>query len=65
MQAQGAAGHSKFLLKRSSSEKFAGKNIAARFCLICRAKAQCGKEAFLLKSGLVTLARQSNSLRGN
>jgi hypothetical protein len=66
MQAMRAAGHSNVLHTRSQSERFTrAKILQPRFCLICSAKALCGKEAFLLKSGLVTLARQSNSLRGN
>ena len=31
-----------------------GKVLQPWFCLICRAKAKCGEEAFLLKAFLVT-----------
>ncbi|HWZ15087.1 MAG TPA: hypothetical protein VNW95_07585 [Mucilaginibacter sp.] len=65
MRATCAAGHSKFLHAGLKAKGSPGKNIAAQVLPDLQRKGLCGKEAFLLKSGLVTLARQSNSLRGN
>jgi len=53
-------GHSKFLLKRRVDANEVGQNNCSPwFCLICGAKAMCGKEAFLMTSPLVTLWLQS------
>jgi hypothetical protein len=65
MQAMSAAGHSNFLHAGSKSDRLAGKKIAAQVLPDLQGEGPCGKEAFLLRSGLVTLARQSDSLRGN
>jgi hypothetical protein len=55
MVAPSAAGHSNVLHARSQSERVVrAKILQPRFCLICSAKALCGKEAFLLKALLVT-----------
>jgi hypothetical protein len=60
MEAKSAAGHSNFLHAGFQSERLIGKKIAAPVLPDLRGKGPCGKEAFLLKGGLVTLARQSN-----
>jgi hypothetical protein len=59
MLAMRAAGHSNFLHAGFQSERFIGKKIAAPVLPDLQGKGPCGKEAFLLKSGLVTLARQT------
>jgi hypothetical protein len=66
MQATRAAGHSNFLHAGSQSDRVSTcKKIAAPVLPDLQGIGLCGKEAFLLKSDLVTLALQSNSLRGN
>jgi hypothetical protein len=46
-------GHSKFLQK-GGPVKAGQNNCSPWFCPFCRAKALCGKEAFLLQAFLVT-----------
>jgi hypothetical protein len=42
------------------------KDCSLWFCPVCRAKARCGKEAFLLKAFLVTfVATKVTAFRGN
>ncbi|HTD98452.1 MAG TPA: hypothetical protein VK668_04175 [Mucilaginibacter sp.] len=46
-------GHSKFC-RSIGYVRLWGNSLQPRFCLICRVKARCGEEAFLLKAFLVT-----------